>query len=116
MKEKLNLNNELLTPIRDRLEKSIDILTKNAILTGKEAEITLKINIGITKEDREFNDEIEEYLQPIYEYQLSEKIKEAKGTYKNTLGRNYSVEIDKENNVVVKNMNEQQSLFGKAGK
>ena len=74
--EKLNLDNELLKPIKERLEKTIDILTKNAILTGKEAEITLKINIGVSKKDREFNDEIEEYLQPMYEYQLSEKIKE----------------------------------------
>ena len=80
--EKLNLDNELLKPIKERLEKTIDILTKNAILTGKEAEITLKINIGVSKKDREFNDEIEEYLQPMYEYQLSEKIKEEKGSYK----------------------------------
>ncbi len=78
--EKLNLDNELLKPIKERLEKTIDILTKNAILTGKEAEITLKINIGVSKKDREFNDEIEEYLQPMYEYQLSEKIKEEKGS------------------------------------
>lgn len=60
--EKLNLDNELLKPIKERLEKTIDILTKNAI------------------------------------------------------GFNYSVEIDDENNIVVKNVNEQQSLFGKVGK
>lgn len=91
--EKLNLDNELLKPIKERLEKTIDILTKNAILTGKEAEITLKINIGVSKKDREFNDEIEEYLQPMYEYQLSEKIKEEKGSYKSSVGFNYSVFI-----------------------
>lgn len=91
--EKLNLDNELLKPIKERLEKTIDILTKNAILTGKEAEITLKINIGVSKKDREFNDEIEEYLQPMYEYQLSEKIKEEKGSYKSSVGFNYYVEI-----------------------
>lgn len=111
--EKLNLDNELLKPMKERLEKSIDVLTKNAILTGKEAEITLKINVGVIKQDREFNDEIQEYLQPSYEYQLSEKIKEAKGSYKSSLGFNYSVEIDDENEIVVKNVNEQQNLFGK---
>lgn len=104
--EKLNLDNELLKPMKDRLEKSIDVLTKNAILTGKEAEITLKINVGVTKQDREFNDEIQEYLQPNYEYQLSEKIKEAKGSYKSSLGFNFSVEIDDENEIIVKNVNE----------
>lgn len=40
--EKLNLDNELLKPIKNRLENAIDILTKNAVLTKKEAEITLK--------------------------------------------------------------------------
>lgn len=53
MQEKLSLDNELLKPIKTRLEQSIDVLTKNAI------------------------------------------------------------EIDEENNIVVKNMNEQQSLFRK---
>ena len=57
--DKLNLDNELLKPMKERLEKSIDVLTKNAILTGKEAEITLKINVRVTKQDREFNDEIQ---------------------------------------------------------
>lgn len=113
MQEKLNLDNELLKPMKNRLEQSIDILTKNAILTGKESEITLKINIGVVKQDREFNDKIQEYLQPSYEYQLSEKIKEAKGSYKSSLGFNFSIEINKENEIVVRNVDEQQSLFGK---
>ena len=99
--------------MKNRLEKSIDVLTKYAILTGKEAEITLKINVGVSKRDREFNDEIQEYLQPNYEYQLQEKIKEAKGSYKSSLGFNYSVEIDDDNEIIVKNVNEQQSLFNK---
>ncbi len=113
MQEKLNLDNELLKPMKERLEHSIDILTKSSILTGKESEITLKINIGVSKKDREFNDEIEEYLQPIYDFQILEKIKEAKGTYKSSLGFNYAVEIDNQDNVIVRNINEQQSLFDK---
>ena len=52
----------------------------------------------------------------MYEYQLSEKIKEEKGSYKCSVGFNYSVKIDDEYNIVVKNVNEQQSLFGKVGK
>lgn len=38
--ENLNLDSELLKPMKTKLESSIDTLTKNAILTGKEAEIT----------------------------------------------------------------------------
>lgn len=109
--ENLNLDSELLKPMKEKLENSIDVLTKNAILTKKEAEITLKINISVTKKDREFNDEIQEYLQPIYDFQISEKIKEAKGSYKGVVGFNYAITINDENNVIVQDVNEQQSLF-----
>lgn len=109
--ETLNLDSELLKPMKEKLEKSIDTLTKNAILTEKDAEITLKINVSVSRKDREFNDEIEEYLQPIYDYQISEKIKEAKGSYKGVVGFNYAVTINDENNVIVQDVNEQQSLF-----
>lgn len=109
--ETLNLDSELLKPMKEKLEKSIDTLTKNAILTEKDAEITLKINVSVSRKDREFNDEIEEYLQPIYDYQISEKIKEAKGSYKGVVGFNYAVKINDENNVVVQDVNEQQRLF-----
>ena len=33
--EELNLDSELLEPMKERLEQSIDMLTKNAILTKK---------------------------------------------------------------------------------
>ena len=110
-KQILNLDSELLKPMRERLEKSIDTLTKNAILNGKDAEITLKINVSVNKKDREFDDEIEEYLEPIYDFQIQEKIKEAKGSYKGAVGFNYSVSINDEHELEVQNMNEQQSLF-----
>ncbi len=110
-KQVLNLDSELLKPMKERLESSIDTLTKNAILNGKDAEITLKINVSVNKKDREFNDEIEEYLEPIYDFQIQEKIKEAKGSYKGAVGFNYSVSINDEQELEVQNMNEQQSLF-----
>jgi hypothetical protein len=109
--ENLNLDSELLKPMKTKLESSIDTLTKNAILTGKEAEITLKINVSISKKDREFNDEKQEYLQPNYDYQISEKIKEAKGSYKGFVGFNYAVTINEDDNLIVQDVNEQQSLF-----
>lgn len=109
--ENLNLDSELLKPMKTKLESSIDTLTKNAILTGKEAEITLKINVSISKKSREFNDEKQEYLQPNYDYQISEKIKEAKGSYKGFVGFNYAVTINEDDNLVVQDVNEQQSLF-----
>lgn len=111
--DKLSLDNELLKPMKEKLEGAINMYTKNAILTGKESEITLKISVGVTKKEREFNDEIEEYLQPTYEFQFTEKIKEDKNAYKGMAGFDYAVEINDDNDVVVKNINEQQSLFGR---
>lgn len=111
--EKLSLDSEMLSKLKKKLEEVINMYTKNAIYTGKEAEITLKINVSTQKKEREFNDDIEEYLQPVYEFQFTEKIKEDKSTYKSMAGFDYAVELDKENNVVIKNVNEQQSLFGK---
>ena len=106
--ENLNLDNELLKPIKMRLENSINTLTKNAILTRKEAEITLKITVGVLEKEKED----EEYLEPSYEYQLTEKIKENKDSVKGHLGFNYKVEIDEENNTtVLKEINKQTSLF-----
>lgn len=107
MPENLSLESKLLKPLKDNLEQSINIFTKNAILTKKEAEITLKINIGVTRR----SDKEKEWLEPKYEYTFSEKIKEAKSNFKDDLGFNYSIELDDDNNVLVKNINEQSSLF-----
>ena len=105
--EELNLDSELLKPIKEGLEQSISVLTKNALLTNKEAEITLKINIGVNT--RDFNGKI--YSEPQIEYQISDKIKEAKSSYKDDLGYNYKIELDDDNNILVQNMSEQTKLF-----
>ena len=109
--EKLNLDNELLKPIKDDLEKAIDTLTKNAILTGTEAEINLKINIRNLKNTIEITYRIEEIKQPVYEYQISDRIKETKSSRKSSVGAEYSIELDEEGNVMVKKVNNQTSLF-----
>lgn len=107
--QNLDLDSKLLKPIKEKLEKSIDTLTKNAIFTNKEAEITLKITVGVNKKEDE---NAEEYLEPSFEYQLTEKIKEAKGSYKGHLGFNFQVGIDEKNNITkVKEINEQTSMF-----
>lgn len=107
MVESLNLDSKLLNPMKEGLEQSIDILTKNALLTKKEAEIILKIDIGVTKRfDKE-----KEWIEPKFEYQLKERIKEAKSSYKNDLGFNYEIKLDDDNNILIENINEQTNLF-----
>lgn len=107
MEEVLNLDSEFLKPIKDGLELSINVLTKNALLTKKEAEITLKINIGV---EQRFKQE-KKWLEPKIEYQINDKIKEAKSSYKNDIGYNYKIELDDDNNIIVQNLSEQTSLF-----
>lgn len=107
MPENLSLDSELLKPLKSNLEQSIGIFTRNAILTGKEAEISLKINIS-TEEKFENS---KKWLEPKFEYSFNEKIKEAKTSFKDDLGYNYSIELDDDNNILVKNMCEQEKLF-----
>lgn len=105
--ENLSLDSKLLKPLKDNLEQSLNIFTKNAILTGKEAEIALKIGIGA----EEKNKDGKKWLEPKIEYTFNEKIKENKSSFKDELGYNYSIELDDDNNVLVENINEQESLF-----
>lgn len=105
--EELNLDSELLKPIKEGLENSISILTKNALLTKKEAEINLKINIGVDVKETKGKS----WIEPQIEYQINDKIKEAKSSYKDDLGFNYKIELDKNNNIIVQNMAEQTKLF-----
>ena len=108
MPEKLNLDSSLLKPMKDSLENKISMLTKTALLTKKESEITLKINISVNKKSNE-NKEI--YYEPQYEFQIADKIKEEKSSYKSNLGYNYSLGVDDEDNLMIKNINEQESLL-----
>lgn len=105
--EELNLDSELLKPIKENLEQSISVLTKNALLTKKEAEITLKINIGVNVKDIKGKS----WIEPQIEYQINDKIKEAKTSYKDDLGFNYKIELDDDNNIIVQNMAEQTKIF-----
>ena len=102
--EELNLDSELLEPMKLRLEKTIDTLTKKALATGKESEINLKIKIGITERYDEKTGK--DWIEPEIEYQITDKIKEDKGTYKQSLGFNYEIELDEENKVIIKNKEE----------
>lgn len=112
-KERLSLDCELLRPIKENFEYGINLLTKNAIVTGKEG---VKINIAVKEEDKTIDDEVKAYSEPIFKCQISEKIKEEKGKTTATTGENYSVEIVDDKEVVIKNMNQQTSLFDKEEK
>ena len=110
--EKLDLNSELLRPMKEHLEIIVNRLM-NACATGnKEAEISLKINLDTYKGHKfDKGKLIDEWIEPRLEYQISEKIKETKNTSKGLLGTDYEMQIDKENNeVYVQKINEQISI------
>ena len=110
--ERLDLDSELLQPMKEQLEILIN-REMNVCATGnKEAEITLKINLGTTKRgEYDKGRLIKEWVEPKLEYQISEKIKEVKNTSKGLLGNDYEMKVSKEdNNVYVQKINEQLSL------
>lgn len=111
--EKLDLDSELLKPMREQLEIIINSLMNVCATKNKEAEISLKINIDSIKQgEYDKGKLIKEWTEPRLEYQISEKIKEIKNTNKGLLGINYQVEIDEETNeTYVKKINEQTTLF-----
>ena len=83
--EKLDLNSELLQPMKEQLEIIINRL----------------MNVCATKE----------WIEPKLEYQISEKIKEIKNTSKGLLGNDYEMKVSKETNeVYVQKINEQLSF------
>lgn len=106
-KEELTLKSSMLEKMSTNLEKTIQVLTKIAVETHKESEINLKINISSIKRFKDGKG----WVEPEFEYVLSNKIKENKVSHKDTLGFNYSVEIDEDGNVLVENINKQENLF-----
>ena len=107
--QKLNLDSELLKPMREQLEIIINKLTGIVATQNKEAEIVLKINLDSIKQFEEVDDEkVKEWVEPRIEYSISEKIKEVKNTNKGNLGFDYQVKVDEETNeTYVEKINEQ---------
>lgn len=110
--ERLDLNSELLKPMKDQLEVILNRLM-NVVVTGRrEAEITLKINLdsthlGETQDDGNYI----EWEEPRLDYQISEKIKETKNTNKGSLGYDYELKINEDTNeVYVEKINKQLSM------
>jgi len=113
--ERLNLNSELLKPMKEQLEIIINRLTNVVATQNKEAEITLKINLNTTKRYEEIDGEepnVIEWIEPIISYQISEKIKEFKNTNKENLGFDYELRVDENSNeVYVGKINQQISIL-----
>lgn len=110
--EELNFNSRLLMSVRERLEDTINRMLLIAAKTEKESEITLKINVSCkNRSKKNENNERVEWLEPELDYQISEKIKEDKSSYKGLSGFDYELKIDKDNNLYVQKINEQISMF-----
>lgn len=96
--QKLNLDSELLKPMREQLEIIINKLTGIVATQNKEAEVD--------------DEKVKEWVEPRIEYSISEKIKEVKNTNKGNLGFDYQVKVDEETNeTYVEKINEQTSMF-----
>lgn len=112
--EKLDLNSELLHPVKQQLEIIMNKLMNICTTSNKEAEITLKINLESNKR-YEFEDgkKTKEWYEPKIDYQISEKIKEVKNTCKGTVGEDYELKLNEtDNNVYIQKINEQLEIGG----
>ncbi|MCI9015764.1 MAG: hypothetical protein HFJ53_01140 [Clostridia bacterium] len=112
--QKLDLNSELLKPMREQFEIILNRLVGIVATQNKEAEITLKLNLDSTKQYEEVDEKtVKEWVEPRIDYSISEKIKETKNTNKGLVGFDYQVKVDEENNITyVEKINEQTTLFG----
>ncbi|MFR8144783.1 MAG: hypothetical protein ACLU84_06885 [Clostridia bacterium] len=111
--EKLDLDSELLKPMRDQFEIVLNRLAGVVATQNKEAEIVLKINLDSSKQFEEVDEKtVKEWVEPRIDYSISEKIKETKNTNKGLVGFDYQVKIDEETNqTYVEKINEQTTLF-----
>lgn len=111
--EKLDLNSELLKPMKEQLEIIINKLMNVCATGNKEAEVSLKINLDSYKKgEYDKGKLIKEWTEPRLEYQITEKIKEVKNTNKGLLGADYEIQINKnDNNVYVQKINEQINML-----
>jgi hypothetical protein len=110
--ERLDLNSEMLQPMKEHLEAIINRLIVICAKGHKEAEINLKIDVDVMNR-AEYNKGkmVKEWKEPSLKYQLSEKIKETKNTSKGILGEDYKLEIGTDDNITyVKKMSEQLSI------
>lgn len=113
MQEKLDLNSELLKPLKDQLEVIINRLMITVAERNKEAEITLKIELDKSIERKcEYGEVIDKWIEPRISFQISEKIKETKNTIKGSVGEDYELKIDESTNILyIEKVNEQTSIF-----
>lgn len=111
-KQELNLDNKLLSPIKNDLEKIINGLMCSVINDNKEAEINLKISID--KDVKEKYDKdlgiVESWVEPRINYSIVEKIKGYRETRKGTVGFNFKI-TQQEDKFITEEINKQESLF-----
>lgn len=111
--ERLNLDSSLLVPIKASLEIAIDRMIPDVLQDNKEGEITLKLDISkITRHEYEKGIVTKEWVEPLVEFKLTEKLKENKNTREGTLGNNYEITLDEDDcKAYISKVNEQTSLF-----
>ena len=115
--EKLDLNSELLKPMKDQLEIILNRLMLIVSEENKEAEITLKIELDKSVERKIEDGEVtNRWVEPRITFQIGEKIKETKNTIKGSVGEDYELKIDETTNILyVEKINEQTSMFDSRG-
>lgn len=108
MKERLTLDSKMLEGVKNQINAILQGLTNVAIEMGKESEINLKIKIDVLKGCDVETGKIT--YEPLFEVKIGNKIKENKQENKYLLGDNFELTRDDNNNLYIKEINEQMSL------
>lgn len=110
MKQPLSLDSKLLLPIKKELEATINRLMKAVVTLDKETEISLKITLDKERNTRFVNENMKVWEAPIIKYKISERIKEYKSSFENTIGQDFEINSF-EDGFLVEEVNKQENLF-----
>lgn len=106
----INLDSELLQPMKKELEKTIDRMLKVVANLDKEAEISLKIELSKEKNSTLTKSILNPRYSPVVKYTIKEKVKEYKYKNENTLGFEFEISSSEEGFIVEKVV-KQENLF-----
>lgn len=94
--EGLKLDGRMLKPMSTLLETKIHDLMMEVLKNNKIGEITLKLELATIEREKVVDGEVllDTWLEPIINYQLTEKLRETKATRKGGLGQGYEIKAD----------------------
>lgn len=111
--QKLALNSEckIFEPLVKEFNVALNALVEAASKHGKEGELTLKLVVNATQEQK-FNKDavVAEWTEPIFSWDVTRKIKESKNKTSGNGGQNFILKFDEKHRPYVVEINKQMTM------